>query len=92
MKIIVETISADKTRTWFQDSDGCEHWAIELTTEPNGHAWYCVTFDGWVVWELKCRELRINERGVFATDCFATGKPRQEIPAYVLSHLPKVTR
>ena len=84
-------MTTQNTRTYFRDAEGRERWAITLITEPHGYAWYTVTHDGWVVLELKCRELRTNESGAFATDCFATGKARETIPDYVMSHLPQVT-
>ncbi len=93
MQIEVESLSPDRTQMWFTDRDAGTHWGIEIITEAwGGRAYYCVTHDGWVVYELTAREVRTNNRGTIATECFRMRKPSEPIPACVMSHLPAVTK
>lgn len=93
MQIEVESLSPDRTITWFRDpNEPSTHWGLEIVTDPNGRAYYTVTHDGWVVQEVTAREVRVNERGTIATEVFRTYGPMEAIPACVASHLPQLVR
>jgi hypothetical protein len=85
--VVIESLDPDRTRLIFQDNEGFQHWILCITTCQN-MTWYSVLYDGWVVWELKARDIRENEHGFITTECFAYGKPRQKIPAAIQSHIP----
>lgn len=74
----------ERSRTTFTDLDNGTYWQIERDAQPHD-VWYSVLHDGWVVWELRAKEY------IEGIEVRSIGRPREKIPEYVMSHLPKVT-
>jgi len=90
MKVEVEAESPDRTHMYFRADSGAasDYWHVGITTDDRARTWYTVDHDGAVVYELSAREVRTNERGTIATECFVTSRMREPIPAEIMSHLP----